>query len=287
MTHPETWTTLKILTWTKEYLGAKGIENARLEAEWMLCAATGLDRVGLYLNFDKPLNSVELAAYRAMVSRRARREPLQHILGTQEFCGLEFEVSPEVLIPRHDTETLVTEVLARIPGAHSVLDIGTGSGCIAVVLAKSLPGAQVTAIDISLPALEVARRNAERHGAAIEFLHGSLLASVAGRCFDLIVSNPPYIPTNDISGLEPEVREGDPRCALDGGMDGLDIYRALIPAAIRQLNPGGWLLVEVGIGQAQEVAELFHDVDGYDSVITARDPGEIERVVGARRKELS
>lgn len=287
MTHPETWTTLKILTWTKEYLGAKGIENARLEAEWMLCAATGLDRVGLYLNFDKPLNSVELAAYRAMVSRRARREPLQHILGTQEFCGLEFEVSPEVLIPRHDTEILVTEALARIPGAHSVLDIGTGSGCIAVVLAKSLPGAQVTAIDISLPALEVARRNAERHGAAIEFLHGSLLASVAGRCFDLIVSNPPYIPTNDISGLEPEVREGDPRCALDGGMDGLDIYRALIPAAIRQLNPGGWLLVEVGIGQAKEVAELFHDVDGYDSVITARDLGEVERVVGARRKELS
>jgi len=287
MTHPETWTTLKILTWTKEYLEAKGIENARLEAEWMLCTATGLDRVGLYLNFDKPLNNAELVAYRAMVSRRARREPLQHILGTQEFWGLEFEVSPEVLIPRHDTETLVTEALARVPGAHSVLDIGTGSGCIAVALAKSLPDAKVTAIDISLAALEVARRNAERHGAVIEFLHGSLLAPVAGRCFDLIVSNPPYIPTNDISGLEPEVREGDPRCALDGGMDGLDIYRALIPAAIRQLNPGGWLLVEVGIGQAQEVAELFHDVDGYDSVITARDPGEIERVVGARRKELS
>jgi len=287
MTHPETWTTLKILTWTKEYLEAKGIENARLEAEWMLCTATGLDRVGLYLNFDKPLNNAELVAYRAMVSRRARREPLQHILGTQEFWGLEFEVSPEVLIPRHDTETLVTEALARVPGAHSVLDIGTGSGCIAVALAKSLPDAKVTAIDISLAALEVARRNAERHGAVIEFLHGSLLEPVAGRCFDLIVSNPPYIPTNDISGLEPEVREGDPRCALDGGMDGLDIYRALIPAAIRQLNPGGWLLVEVGIGQAQEVAELFHDVDGYDSVITARDPGEIERVVGARRKELS
>jgi release factor glutamine methyltransferase len=287
MTHPETWTTLKILTWTKEYLDAKGIENARLEAEWMLCAATGLDRVGLYLNFDKPLNSTELAAYRAMVSRRARREPLQHILGTQEFCGLEFEVSPDVLIPRHDTETLVTEALARVPGAHSVLDIGTGSGCIAVALAKHLPDAKVTAIDVSLPALEVARRNAERNGVAIEFLHGSLLAPVEGRCFNLIVSNPPYIPTADIDRLEPEVRDGDPRCALDGGVDGLDIYRVLIPAAILHLNHGGWLLVEVGMGQAQEVSEMFHAVNGYDNVITAYDPGGIERVVGARRKELS
>jgi release factor glutamine methyltransferase len=287
MTHPEIWTTLKIMTWTKEYLKTKGIENARLEAEWMLCAATGLDRVGLYLNFDKPLNSTELAAYRAMVSRRARREPLQHILGTQEFCGLEFEVSPEVLIPRHDTETLVTEALARVPRARSVLDIGTGSGCIAVALAKRLPDARVTAIDISSSALEVARRNAERNGAAIEFLHGSLLAPVEGRCFDLIVSNPPYIPTNDIDRLEPEVRDGDPRCALDGGADGLDIYRVLIPVAIRQLNPGGWLLVEVGVGQAREVADLFHTVDGYDAVITAHDLGSIERVVGARRKELS
>jgi release factor glutamine methyltransferase len=193
MTDPDSWTTLKILAWTKEYLAAKGVENARLEAEWMLCAATGLDRVGLYLNFDKPLNSVELAAYRSMVARRARREPLQHILGTQEFYGLEFQVSPEALIPRHDTETLVTEALARVPGARSVLDIGVGSGCIAVVLAQQLSGAAVTAIDISAVALELARRNADHNGVDIEFLHGSLLTPVAGRCFDLIVSNPPYI----------------------------------------------------------------------------------------------
>jgi len=285
MTQAETWTTLKLLNWTKEYLAGKGVENARLEAEWMLCAATGLDRVGLYLNFDKPLNETELASYREMVSRRGRREPLQHILGTQEFCGLEFEVSPDVLIPRHDTEALVSAALERAPQAHSVLDIGTGSGCIAVALAAHLPAARVAAVDLSEAALTVARRNAERNGVLVEFLHGSLFGPVIGRCFDLIVSNPPYIPTADIDGLEPEVRNGDPRGALDGGADGLDFYRALIPAALKHLNPGGWLLLEAGIGQARDVAALFRAEREYGELFTTHDPGGIERVVGSRRKE--
>src|SRR6185369_857605 len=164
MTQTETWTTLKVLDWTKEFLASRGIENARLEAEWLLCAATGLDRVGLYLNFERPLDVEELAAYRSMFARRGMREPLQHILGTQEFCGLEFEVSPDVLIPRHDTETLVEAALASMPRPGSVLDVGTGSGCIAVALAKNLPEAAVAAIDISAAALEVARRNADRNG---------------------------------------------------------------------------------------------------------------------------
>ena len=278
----ETWTTIKILTWTREYLAGKGVENARLEAEWMLCAATGLDRVGLYLNFERPLNETELAAYRAMVARRAKREPLQHILGTQEFFGLEFEVSPDVLIPRHDTETLVTEALLHMPGAGSVLDIGTGSGCIAVALARQLPHARVAAIDISEAALVVARRNADRNGVIVEFLAGSLLEPVAGRSFDLIVSNPPYIPSADIAGLEPEVREHEPLGALDGGRDGLDVYRSLIPAALACLNPGGWLLVEVGIGQATAVSDIFKQ-NGFGELFTARDPGAIERVVGGMR----
>jgi release factor glutamine methyltransferase len=284
MTEREIWTTLKVLNWTKEFLAAKGVENARLEAEWMLCAATGLDRVGLYLNFEKPLNDAELADYRAMVARRARREPLQHILGTQEFCGLDFEVTRDVLIPRRDTETLVSEAVSRMPGARSILDIGTGSGCIAVALAKQFPAAAVTATDISDTALVVARRNAERHGVAIDFLTGSLLSPIAGRSFDLIVSNPPYIPTHDIAELEPEVRDFDPRVALDGGTDGLDFYRSLIPAAEEHLNPGGWLLVEVGIGQAADVFRLFMETGGYFEPITALDPGRIERVVGAERK---
>jgi release factor glutamine methyltransferase len=285
MAAQEIWTTVKILAWTTDYLLSRGVANARLEAEWLLCAATGLDRVGLYLQYDKPLNDRELAEYRAMVTRRARREPLQHILGSQEFCGLEYEVTADVLIPRHDTEVLITEAVLRQPAARSVLDIGTGSGCIAVSLQKRLTNAAVTATDISEAALAVARRNAEKHGAAIEFLAGSLLTPVAGRRFDLIVSNPPYIPTADIETLDPEVRDHDPRDALDGGGDGLDIYRALIPAAVEHLNPGGWLLVEVGIGQAEDVVNLYRDADSYCEPVVARDPAGIERVAGAQLKE--
>lgn len=279
------WTTLKVLAWTKDYLLARGISNARLEAEWLLCAATGLDRVGLYLQYDKPLNDRELADYRAMVARRGRREPLQHILGSQDFCGLEYEVSGDVLIPRYDTEVLITEAIKRHPDAKTVLDIGTGSGCIAVSLQKQLAGAKVTATDISSAALAVAQRNAEKHGAAIEFLHGSLFTPVTGRRFDLIASNPPYIPTADIASLEQEVREFDPRTALDGGCDGLEIYRDLIPGAVEHLNRNGWLLVEIGIGQAQDVGQLFRKTEGFDEPFIAVDPGGIERVVGAQRKE--
>lgn len=286
MPEHEVWTTLKVLTWTKEFLLSKGVANARLEAEWLLCAATGLDRVGLYLQYDKPLTNSELAEYRSMVARRARREPLQHILGSQEFCGLEYEVSPDVLIPRYDTETLVTEAAARCPDARSVLDVGTGSGCIAVALQKLLVKATVTATDISSVALVVAQRNAEKHAASIEFLAGFLLTPVAGRCFDLIVSNPPYIPTGDIESLDREVRDYDPRLALDGGGDGLDIYRSLIPAAVHHLNPRGWLLVEIGIGQSRDIEQLFQHTSGYDVPIFAVDPAGIVRVVGAQRKEM-
>lgn len=285
MSAQEIWTTLKILAWTKDFLLSRGVENARLEAEWLLCAVTGLDRVGLYLQYDKPLNDSELAAYRALVTRRARREPLQHILGSQEFCGLDYEVSPDVLIPRHDTELLVSEAVARRPEALSVLDIGTGSGCIAVSLQQRLSGATVTATDISEAALAVAVRNAEKHDARIEFLHGSLFAPVAGRRFDLIVSNPPYIPTADISALDREVRDFDPRTALDGGVDGLHIYRSLVPAAARHLNPGGWLLVEIGIGQAKDIVPLFRQTGSFCEPIVAVDSGGIERVVEAQLKE--
>jgi release factor glutamine methyltransferase len=284
MADAENWTTLKVLDWTKEYLLSRGVENARLEAEWLLCAATGLDRVGLYLNFEKPLNDEELAVYRVMVARRGKREPLQHILGTQEFCGLEFEVTPDVLVPRHDTETLVNEALAQMPSARSVLDIGTGSGCIAVTLAHRLPVASVTAVDISEAALKVAGRNAERNGVLIEFLNGSLFEPVAGRQFDLIISNPPYIPSGDMKKLQPEVRDYDPRGALDGGLDGLEIYRRLVPDALTFLERGGWLLVEVGTGQADDVSNLFNSAGGYGQSITSCDPAGIARVVGGQRK---
>lgn len=286
MAGQQIWTTLKILSWTKDYLLSKGVDNARLEAEWLLCSATGLDRMGLYLHFDKPLNAFELELYRKMVARRAQREPLQHILGTQEFCGLEYEVNSDVLIPRFDTEVLVSEAVKLCPDGGTVLDVGTGSGCIAVSLYHQLINAVVTASDISEAALSVARRNAAKHCAQIEFLLGSLLDPVNGRSFDLIVSNPPYIPTAVIETLAHEVRNYDPLKALDGGADGLDIYRVLVPAAVKHLKPKGWLLVEVGISQADNVALIFKTTAHYDDVFTILDSSGIKRVVGAQRKDV-
>jgi len=279
---PEKWTVLKILNWTKGYLAEKGVENPRLEAEWMLCEALSLDRVGLYLNFDKPLNDAELAAFRGMVQRRAKREPLQYILGSQEFMGLDFQVTPAVLIPRHDTEVLVAEAVQRGAGIRSILDIGTGSGCVAVALAKSLPEAEVSSVDVSAEALAVARDNAEKNQVSVRFFHGSLFEPLAGRRFDMIVSNPPYIPADEIATLQQEVRGFEPLGALDGGADGLDFYRSIVSGAPEHLTPGGWLLFEVGAGQAPQVLELLRTGGFPVDCFSQTDPAGIERVVGGR-----
>jgi release factor glutamine methyltransferase len=275
----ELWTIRRVLEWTKGYLADKGIENARLETEWLLAESLGLDRIGLYVNFDKPLTDDELVAVRSLVGRRAKREPLQYLLGSQEFAGLEFSVSPAVLIPRHDTEVLLAEALRVAPTATTVLDIGTGSGCLAIALAKQLPQAQVVAVDLSPSALEIARQNAARNGVVVTLCQGSLLEPVGGRTFDLIVSNPPYIPTPELATLQPEVRDFEPLLALDGGPDGLDCYRALVPAAAAQLTPHGWLVVEIGIGQESAMQELFA-LAGFSAIFTAKDPAGIVRVVG-------
>lgn len=278
---PEIWTVRRVLDWTRGYLAEKGIENARLETEWLLSAALGLDRVGLYVNFDKPLNQEELAACRGLVARRAKREPLQYILGTQEFCGLDFQVTPAVLIPRHDTEVIVEAALQRAQAAQTILDIGVGSGCIAVALAKSLPDAQVWGVEQSPEAIALAQRNVERHGVRVTLFEGSLFEPFGDQRFDLIVSNPPYIPTADLETLQPEVREYEPRGALDGGADGLDFYRIIVPTAPEHLNPGGWLMVELGIGQAEAVLDMFTRA-GFGDCFTAKDPNGIDRVVGGR-----
>jgi len=279
----EIWTTLKILAWTKEYLAGKGVGNARLEAEWLLCEALSLDRVGLYLNFDKPLQADELASFRSMVARRAKREPLQHILGTQEFMGLEFKTTAAALIPRHDTEVLVSEALRVSPAARSVLDIGSGSGCVAIAIARNLPAAAVVSVDISQEALDLAHRNADLNGVNVDFRQGSLFGAVQGEQFDLIVSNPPYIPAADILTLQPEVRDYEPQTALDGGADGLDFYRTIIPAAPGHLNAGGWLLLEVGVDQSGAVTEMFAK-NGFSAIFSAKDPGGIDRVVAGQFK---
>jgi len=277
----ELWTPLKLISWTSGYLTEKGVENARLEAEWLLCSVTGLDRMGLYLNFDKPLNDNELSAFRALVARRGRREPLQYLLGTQEFDGIELAVTPDVLIPRHDTETVLAESLRLAPDATTILDIGTGSGCIAIALARRLPNASVTAVDISEKALAVARANAEKSGTDIEFLNGSFLEPVKGRKFDLIVSNPPYITSSDLASLQPEVRDFEPTLALDGGQDGLDPYRSIIPDAPSCLRKGGWLIFEIGAGQENDIASML-EKSGFGDIIHAKDPAGITRTAGGR-----
>lgn len=278
----QTWTVLKILQWTADYFRGKGIESGRRDAELLLGASLGLDRVGLYLHFDRPLEEAELAAFRALVVKRARREPLQYILGETEFWSLPFSVSPAVLIPRQDTEVLVEEAL-RVVGGRRVLDVGAGSGAVGISLAHELHDAEVVALDICPETLAVATENARRNGVSsrIRFLEGDL-ADLPEGPFDLIVSNPPYIPADELDGLMPEVRHFEPRRALDGGDDGLYSYRALASQAASRLVPGGWLLVEVGMGQASAVRRLFAEA-GLTEVFCRDDYGGVPRVIGGRR----
>ncbi|WP_027713750.1 peptide chain release factor N(5)-glutamine methyltransferase [Desulfuromonas sp. TF] len=278
----ETWTVLKVLQWTAGYLKEKGIEGGRLDAELLLSDALILDRVGLYLNYDRPLTTVELTFFRQQVGRRARREPLQYILGRAEFWSLPFVVNPAVLIPRPDTEILVEEALKRASVEANILDVGTGSGAIAVALAHELPGAAVEGVDISPAALEVAAENARRNGVDGRVRLGEAdLARLPEGPFDLIVSNPPYIPSDELAALMPEVRDFEPRLALDGGGDGLESYRLLARHAPSRLHSGGWLLLETGAGQAPAVRELLAEA-GLLDVFSRDDYAGIPRVVGGK-----
>lgn len=279
----EVWTVLKILEWTTDYFQQRGIDDgARREAELLLADTLDLDRVGLYLNFEKPLHQHELDSYRSKVKRRAAREPVQYILGSTEFWSLPFKVVPGVLIPRADTEVLVEEAVKKIESDNRVLDIGTGSGAIAISLAKEIEGLSVDALDLSEEALVIARENAELNGVTgqIKFHQGEM-AAFNENGFDVIVSNPPYIPASDIEGLMQEVKDHEPRMALDGGEDGLDFYRQLATMAERALNRGGWLMVEVGIDQASDVSALFVD-NGLTECTVRDDYSGIPRVVIVR-----
>ena len=281
----ETWTLLKLLRWTTDYFAEKGVDNPRLDAELLLAYVLKLDRVGLYLNFDRPLIDEELDAIRPLVKRRGQREPLQYLIGKSEFWSLEFEVSPAVLIPRADTEILVEEALARAGGEGKLLDVGTGSGAIAVSLATELPGWQVTGLDISAAALAVAGGNAEKNGVAgrVRFLQGDL-AELPRQQYDLIVSNPPYIAQAEWDSLMPEVRCFEPKQALLAENDGLDCYQKLLAQAPSCLKSGGWLLVETGYQQAAAVQRLFAD-SGLREIFVRDDYAGQPRVVGGCYKK--
>ncbi len=292
MPRPE-WTILSILEWTRGYFRKHDIENPRLDAEILLAHSLGLQRIDLYLRYDQPLDADELAAYRQVVKRRAAREPVAYILGRKEFWGLDLAVSPQVLTPRPDTERLVASALAFLESMADqkvlrVLDLGTGTGCIALALAHSFPPAQVIATDISPPALVVARGNIARHGLEdrIHLVAGPGLEMFARACarFDLIVSNPPYIPTAEIERLEPEVRDYEPRGALDGGSDGLAAYRRIIPAAVGLLRTGGQLMVEIGWNQREAVTQLAGQTGHYRGIQCDADYGGHDRVIRMGRR---
>jgi len=276
----EIWTLLRLLRWTTDYFTEKGIDNPRLDAELLLAHILQLDRVGLYLNFERPLNADELDVIRPLVKRRGQREPLQYLIGHTEFWSLPFAVTPAVLIPRADTEILVEEALNRAEGAGTLLDVGTGSGAIAVSLASELPDWRMIGIDISVDALEVATRNADKNGVAgqVQFLRGDL-AELPQQQYDLIVSNPPYIAEAEWDELMPEVRCFEPQQALLAADNGLECYRRLTAQAQSHLNPGGWLLVEIGWRQAAAVMQLFTDA-GLQDVFVRDDYAGQPRVVG-------
>lgn len=279
----------QVLQRSTEFLARHGVESARLHAELMLAHVLRVARLQLYLNFDRPLTDPELETYRAMVKRRGSREPVQHILGVSWFCGLELEVNHHVLVPRPETE-LVAERACQLLSKRAVanpmvLDFGTGSGCLAVVIASRLPQVWVHATDISDAALAVAQRNAARHGVAdriVFHLGDGLAALTPGLQFDLLVSNPPYIPTGQIASLQPEVRDHDPRVALDGGPDGLRFYRLLAVEAPARLKPGAAAVLELGDGQATAVQQLFAAA-GWEILAVEPDEAGQPRVLVAHR----
>jgi len=276
-----TWTTLSVLSWTASRFAERGLPSARLDAEVLLAHVLKTNRVALYTGFDKPLEEPELARYRELIKRRLAGEPVAYLIGEQEFWSLPLAVDARVLIPRRDTETLVE--VGKRAGGRRIADVATGSGAVALALATELPEATVVATDVSEEALAVARANVARHGldGRVELRAGDLVQPLAAESFDLIVSNPPYVRTGDLAGLSAEVRR-EPRRALDGGADGLDILRRLVASARDRLAEGGTLAVEHGFDQGPAVRALF-TAAGYLDVKTTPDLAALERVTEGRR----
>jgi len=286
----KTWKLLEMLNWTTDYLNGKGFENARLNAERLLGHALGLRRVDLYLCYDRPLSPEEVARFKALLQRRLQHEPLQYIIGSTEFMSLPFRVNRNVLIPRPETEVLVERVIERCKTKFShrqaitILDIGTGSGNIAVSLAKFIESAQVTAVDINESILAVARDNAALNGIAekVHFIEADVLKpdfpAIVDSKFDVIVSNPPYILPQDFERLPEEIRLYEPGVALRDGAEGLAFYRQVAELAHQLLQTDGFIAVEIGLGQRENVVEIFR-TRGFDRIEVFRDFNRIERVV--------
>ena len=259
---------------------------ASLDAEVLAREALGWDRARFLSDRHDTASTMFLLRYEPLVARRIRREPISYIIGTREFWGLPFEVGPDVLIPRPETEFIVEETLALADGSSSpvIIDVGTGSGCIAIALALEIPGARVIATDVSGHALQVARRNASRHNVAgrVTFVETSFLDGIEDVA-DIIVSNPPYVPSLAQPALTPEVRDYEPAVAVFAGEDGLDALRSVVEGAVGRLRPGGWLVMEFGCGQGDCVSALVSGIHGIDVVKIRHDLQDIPRTAVCRR----
>jgi release factor glutamine methyltransferase len=282
---PDRWTVQAVLDWTTGHLTRNGSSTPRLDTEILLAQARDCRRIELYTHYDTELTAEQRQVMRDLVKRRAAAEPVAYLVGFREFFGLNFQVTPQTLIPRPDTETLVVEALdlaRNLPHPPQVLDLGTGSGCIVVALATQQPSAQLVAVDICNGALEVARRNATVHDVAgrIDFRVGDLFEPLeSGRRFDMIVSNPPYVTHAELDELPADVRDHEPLQALDGGDDGLDIVRRIIDAAPNHLAADGTLLCEISPEQAQCVCQLVADNQSYLEPRIANDLAGRPRVI--------
>lgn len=288
MSKKESWTVLELLNWSADYLEKKGIENSRRNVEELLCLTLKCERLDLYLKFEMPLKSQELEAYREYFKRRVNREPLQYILGETDFYNSKIKLHKKVLIPRPETELLVERVLEKIDfldlESTKILDIGTGSGCIAISLAFELPGSQVLGIDISEDAVSLAKENAilNEVSNAKFILRNALETPRKTNIFDFVVSNPPYIESSEIPKLMPEVKDFEPILALDGGEDGFDFYREVIPNCRLLLKEKGFVFFEVGYTQAQKLKEILSE-SGFEKVEIFSDFNGIERIVVAQK----
>ncbi len=276
-------TLAEVLRRSADYLQSHGSPTPRLDAELLLSHGLGLSRLELYTQFDRPLTESELAECRELIRRRALREPVAYVTGHWGFRRLDLAVDARVLVPRPETEVLVERCLHLLDGtdAPAVLDVGTGSGAIALSLKDERPDARVTASDVSPDALEVAAANAARLGLDVAFVQSDLLESVEGGPFDLVVSNPPYVTAAEIDALEPEVAAHEPRLATVAGGDGLEVYRRLLPQAAERLAAGGWLAMECGAGQAAALTTMLREA-GYAGPAVDADLAGIDRVVWAR-----
>ncbi len=291
-TDRDLWTIRRILAWTEGYFEERQIDSPRLAAEMLLSHALGIKRLDLYLQHDRPLNRDELTAFRQLIERRGGREPVAYIIGTKGFWESELKVAPGVLIPRPDTEVLVEQALDVLDRKNAsrgrVLELGVGSGAVIISLAKAHPGLHCFATDVSLIPLNVAAFNAkqELETSNVSFAAGSWFSPFNGRAqFDLIVSNPPYIPTGEIPGLQPEVSRFEPRLALDGGADGLDCIRLIMAGACDHLVPGGSLLIETGSNQRRGVERIFRDCPGFSTIEFFNDYAGLHRVVRLGKKD--